>query len=72
MLTSTTSGFLGSVLLILEEVYRSCGDFMWGFLLGRFARELFLKLLGSVMNDIKHNFIDIVSTERILQRKVAV
>ena len=45
---------------------------MWGFLLGRSARELFLKLLGSVMNDIEHNFIDIVSTKRILQWKVAV
>ena len=45
---------------------------MRGFLLGRSARELFLKLLGSVMNDIEHNFIDIVSTKRILQWKVAV
>ena len=27
---------------------------------------------GSVMNDTEHNFIDIVSTERILQWKAAV
>ena len=39
----------------LKAVYRSHGDFMWGFLLGRFAREQFLKLLGCVMNDIEHN-----------------
>jgi len=39
---------------------------MQGFLLGYSAREHFLKLLGSVMNDIEHNFIDTVSAERIL------
>ena len=50
----------------LEVVYSSCGDFMQGFCFGRFAREHFLKLLGSVMNDIEHNFVDTVSTERIL------
>ena len=35
-------------------------------------REHFLKLLGSVMNDIEHNFIDTVSVERILQWRAAV
>ena len=39
----------------LEAIYRSHGDLMWGFLLGRFAREQFLKLLGCVMNGIEHN-----------------
>ena len=45
---------------------------MQGFCLGRSAKEHFLKLLGSVMNDIEHNFVDIVSFERILQWRVAV
>ena len=56
----------------LEAVYSSQGDFMQGFHLGRFAREHFLKLLGSIMNDIKHNFVDTVSSERILQWRAAV
>ena len=34
-------------------------------------KEHFLKLLGSVMNDIEHNFVDIVSAERILQWRAA-
>ena len=50
----------------LKVVYNSCGDFMQGFRLGHSAREHFLKLLGRVMNDIEYNFIDIVSTKRIL------
>ena len=50
----------------LETVYSSCGDFMQGFLLGRSAREHFLKLLGSMVNNMEHNFIDTVSAERIL------
>ena len=45
---------------------------MQGFRLGRSAREHFLKLLGSVMNDIEHNFVDTVSLERILQWRAAV
>ena len=45
---------------------------MQGFLLGHFMREHFLKLLGSVMNDIEHNFFNTVSTERILQWRTAV
>ena len=39
---------------------------MQGFRLGRSSREYFLKLLGSVMNDIELNFVDTVSSERIL------
>ena len=45
---------------------------MRGFLLGHSMREHFLKLLGSVMNDIEHNFIDTISTKRILQWRAAV
>ena len=56
----------------LEVVFSSQGDFMQGFCLGRSAKEHFLKLLGSVMNDIEHNFIDTVSSERILQWRDAV
>ncbi|XP_050249028.1 flocculation protein FLO11-like [Quercus robur] len=56
----------------LKAVYSSHGDFMQGFRLGRSAREHFLKLLGSVMNDIEHNFVDTVSTKRILQWRAAV
>lgn len=58
---------LGDCASHLEVVYSSRGDFMRGFLLGRSAREHFLKLLGSVMNDIEHNFVDTISVERILQ-----
>ena len=50
----------------LEAVYNNRGDFMQGFRLGRSVREHFLKLLGSVMNDIEHNFVDTISTERIV------
>ena len=57
---------LGECIPLLEAVYNSRGDFMQGFLLGYSTREHFLKLLGSVMNDIKHNFIDTVFAERIL------
>ena len=51
----------------LVMVHSNHGDFMQGFRLSRSAREHFLRMLGSVMNDIKHNFVDTVSTERILQ-----
>ncbi|KAK9999044.1 hypothetical protein SO802_018647 [Lithocarpus litseifolius] len=44
----------------LEVVYSSRGDFMQGFCLGRFAREHFLKMLGSVKNDIEYNFVDTI------------
>ena len=45
---------------------------MQGFRLGRSSREYFLKLLGSVMNDIELNFVDTVSFERILQWRATV
>ena len=48
------------------------GDFMQGFHLGRSTKEHFLRMLGSVMNDIEHNFVDIVSTERILQWRATI
>ena len=50
----------------LLVVYSSCGDFMQGFCLSRSAREYFLKMLESVMNNIEHNFVDTISIERIL------
>ena len=56
----------------LEGVYTSRGDFMQGFRLGRSVREHFLKMLGSVLNDIEHSFIDSVSPGRILQWRAAV
>ena len=56
----------------LVVVYSSRGDFMQGFRLGRSAREHFLKMLGSIMNDIKHNFVDTVSTERTLQWRATI
>ena len=56
----------------LVMVHSNCGHFMQGFHLGRSAREHFLRMLGSVMNDIEHNFVDTISTERILDRKSVV
>ena len=56
----------------LEAIFSSLGDFMQGFCLGCSTREHFLKLLGSVINDIELNFVDTVSSERILQWRVAV
>ena len=56
----------------LAMIYSSCSDFMQGFRLDRFARDHFLRMLGSVMNDIKHNFVNTVSTERILQWRAAI
>ena len=50
----------------LEAIYSSRGDFMQGFRFGRSTREHFLKLLGSVMNDIEHNFVDTIFAKRIL------
>jgi len=55
-----------------EAIYSSRGDFMQGFHLSHSAREHFLKLLGSVMKDIEHNFVDTVSTKRILQWRAAI
>ena len=65
MLISMASGFLRSA-HHFEVVYSSLKNFMHEFLFGRSAREHFLKLLGCVMNDIEHNFVDTVSAERIL------
>ena len=56
----------------LVMIYSSHGNFMQDFRLGRSAREHFLKMLGCVLNDIEHNFIDTISTERILQWRDAV
>ena len=56
----------------LVMVHNNHGDFMQGFHLGRSTREHFLRMLGSVMNDIEHNFVDTVSTERILQWRAAI
>ena len=53
-------------------VHSSFGDFMQGFRLGRSVREQFLKMLGGVMNDIEHNFVNTVSPERILQWRAAI
>ena len=47
-------------------------DFMQGFPFGRSTKEHFLKLLGRVMNDIEHNFINTMSAERILQWRAVV
>ena len=53
-------------------IYSSRGNFMQEFCLGRSAREHFLKMLGCVLNDIEHSFIDSVSTERILQWRAVI
>ena len=56
----------------LATIYSSRGDFMQGFRLSRSPREHFLRMLRSIMNDIEHNFVDTVSTERILQWRAAI
>ena len=56
----------------LVMVHSNRGDFMQGFRLGRSTREHFLRMLGSVMNDIEYNFVDTISTERILQWRAAI
>ena len=56
----------------LMMVHSNHGDFMQGFRLSRSARKHFLRMLGSVMNDVEHNFVDTVSTERILQWRAAI
>ena len=56
----------------LVMIYSSHGNFMQEFRLGRSAREHFLKMLGCVLNDIEHNFINSVSAERILQWRVLI
>ena len=56
----------------LMMIYSSHGNFMQGFRLGHSARKHFLKMLGCMLNNIEHNFIDTVSAERILQWRAAV
>ena len=56
----------------LVIVHSNRGDFMQGLCLDCSAREHFLRMLGSVMNDIEHNFVDTVSIERILQWRAAI
>ena len=56
----------------MKVVFNSRGDFMQGFLSGQSIREHFLKLLGSVMNDIEYKFIDTVFAEMIQQWRAAV
>ena len=53
-------------------IYSSHGNFMQAFRLGRSTREHFLKMLGCMLNDIEHNFIDFVSAERILQWRAVI
>ena len=50
----------------LEVIYSNRGDFMQGFRLCRSARKYFLKLFGSVINNIEHNFIDTIFIKRSL------
>lgn len=47
--------------------YHSYGDFMQRFPLNRFAREHFLKLLGCVMNNNEHNFVDTISKNSTME-----
>ena len=56
----------------LEAVFNSRKDFVQGFRLGHSFKEHFLKLLGSIMNDIELNFADTVSSERILRWRATV
>ena len=53
-------------------IYSSRGNFIQEFRLACFAREHFLKMLGCVLNDIEHNFVDTVSIERILQWRAVI
>ena len=50
----------------LVMIYSSHGNFMQDFRLGRSAREHFLKMLGCMLNNIEHNFIDTVSISSTL------
>lgn len=51
----------------LRAILKKQGDFTKHFPLGLVAGECFLKLLGSMLNDIQHNFLDTSSTKRILK-----
>ena len=63
---------LGECISHFKAVCNSRRDFVQGFLFCQSTREHFLKLLESVMNNIEHNFVNTVSTERILQWRVTV
>uniref|UniRef100_A0A7N2LI47 non-specific serine/threonine protein kinase n=1 Tax=Quercus lobata TaxID=97700 RepID=A0A7N2LI47_QUELO len=54
----------------LVMLYSRHGNFMREFRLGRSSREHFLQMLGCVLNDIEHNFIDSISARKILQWRV--
>ena len=56
----------------LLAIFKEHGDFTQGVLLGRSAREHFLKLPNCVLNDIQHNFLDTISIERILQWRATI
>ena len=56
----------------LVMIYSRHGNFMQEFRLGRSSREHFLKMLGCVLNDIEHNFIDTISAGRILQWRAVI
>ena len=56
----------------LVMLYSRHGNFMWEIRLGRSSMEHFLRMLGCVLNDIEHNFIDSVSAGKILQWRAAV
>ena len=53
-------------------LYNRHGNFTQEFRLGRSSREHFLQMLGCVLNDIEHNFIDSVSAGRILQWRAVI
>ena len=53
-------------------LYSRHGNFMREFRLGHSSREHFLRMLGCVLNDIEHNFIDTISAGKILQWRAAV
>ena len=56
----------------MVTIFSNRGNFMQEFRLGRSAREHFLKMLGCVLNDIEHNFVDSVSAKRILQWRAVI
>ena len=56
----------------LVMIYSSGGNFIQEFRLGRSTREHFLKMLGCVLNNIEHNFIDSISAKRILQWRAVI
>ena len=56
----------------LVMIYSRHGNFMREFRLGRSFREHFLQMLGCVLNDIEHNFIDSISAGKILQWRAVI